>query len=117
VTAPVRIQLKRTKGFRLQTLSKELNGLYAVKVDRSTIYGNRYVIGGWPTVHIDGEIHEIPDAATAVRLHREELEYRIQKSPGAVWELLEPLRGKNLACFCKLGAPCHADTLLELANK
>lgn len=27
-----------------------------------------------------------------------------------------PLRGKNLACFCKLGEPCHADVLLELAN-
>lgn len=26
------------------------------------------------------------------------------------------LRGKNLACFCKMGAPCHADVLLELAN-
>ncbi|MGH6822039.1 MAG: DUF4326 domain-containing protein [Methylocella sp.] len=26
-------------------------------------------------------------------------------------------RGKNLACFCKLGEPCHVDVLLELANK
>lgn len=26
------------------------------------------------------------------------------------------LRGKNLACWCPLGAPCHADALLELAN-
>ena len=26
------------------------------------------------------------------------------------------LRGKNLACFCKLSDPCHADVLLELAN-
>jgi hypothetical protein len=30
---------------------------------------------------------------------------------------LAPLRGKNLACWCKLDAPCHADVLLELANK
>jgi hypothetical protein len=29
---------------------------------------------------------------------------------------LLPLRGKNLACWCKLGEPCHADVLLELAN-
>ncbi len=27
------------------------------------------------------------------------------------------LRGKNLACFCPLTHPCHADVLLELANK
>jgi hypothetical protein len=29
---------------------------------------------------------------------------------------LESLRGKNLACWCKAGTPCHADVLLELAN-
>ena len=27
-----------------------------------------------------------------------------------------PLRGKNLACWCPLSQPCHADILLELAN-
>lgn len=26
------------------------------------------------------------------------------------------LRGKNLACWCSLDSPCHADVLLELAN-
>jgi hypothetical protein len=26
------------------------------------------------------------------------------------------LRGKDLACFCNLNDPCHADILLELAN-
>ncbi len=30
---------------------------------------------------------------------------------------LEPLRGKNLACWCKIGDDCHADILLELANQ
>lgn len=25
------------------------------------------------------------------------------------------LVGKNLACWCKIGAPCHADVLLEAA--
>lgn len=29
---------------------------------------------------------------------------------------LRPLRGKNLACWCPLDQPCHADVLLELAN-
>jgi hypothetical protein len=27
------------------------------------------------------------------------------------------LRGKDLACWCKLDEPCHADVLLELANR
>jgi hypothetical protein len=29
---------------------------------------------------------------------------------------LPELRGKDLCCWCKPGAPCHADALLELAN-
>lgn len=29
---------------------------------------------------------------------------------------LEPLRGRDLACWCPLDQPCHADVLLELAN-
>ena len=32
-------------------------------------------------------------------------------------EVISKLRGKNLACFCKLGDPCHADALLEIANR
>jgi hypothetical protein len=30
---------------------------------------------------------------------------------------IEELRGKNLACWCPHGFPCHADVLLDLANK
>jgi hypothetical protein len=29
---------------------------------------------------------------------------------------IEELRGKNLACYCALDQPCHADVLLRLAN-
>lgn len=29
---------------------------------------------------------------------------------------LESLRGKDLACWCPLDQPCHADVLLRLAN-
>lgn len=30
---------------------------------------------------------------------------------------LAPLRGHDLACWCPLDQPCHADVLLELANR
>jgi hypothetical protein len=30
---------------------------------------------------------------------------------------LPELRGKNLACWCPLDQPCHADVLLEVANR
>ncbi len=32
-------------------------------------------------------------------------------------EIKAELRGKNLACWCKLSEPCHADVLLEWANE
>jgi len=28
----------------------------------------------------------------------------------------DELRGKDLACWCALDYPCHADVLLEIAN-
>ena len=31
-------------------------------------------------------------------------------------DVIRELRGKNLACFCGLGSPCHADVLLRVAN-
>lgn len=34
----------------------------------------------------------------------------------AIAESIEELRGKNLACWCPLDQPCHADVLLEMAN-
>lgn len=99
MTEPVRIQLQRTKGWRMPHNT--------VKVDRTTKWGNRYRVGekyysgkGWK---------KIKDAAMAVDLYRHrELRWRTD---------LAQLRGKNLACWCKPGEPCHADVLLELANR
>jgi hypothetical protein len=35
---------------------------------------------------------------------------------GALRDDLQELRGKDLACWCPLDQPCHADVLLEIAN-
>lgn len=37
-------------------------------------------------------------------------------APPTVEEIRAHLRGKNLACWCPPGCPCHADVLLEIAN-
>jgi hypothetical protein len=37
--------------------------------------------------------------------------------PPSLEQIQKELGGKNLACWCKEGEPCHADVLLELANK
>lgn len=38
------------------------------------------------------------------------------KAKRAIIDGLPTLRGKNLACWCALDQPCHADVLLEMAN-
>jgi len=35
----------------------------------------------------------------------------------AILDGLQELRGKDLACWCPLGNPCHAYALLKLANR
>jgi hypothetical protein len=37
--------------------------------------------------------------------------------PERLTKLQADLRGKNLACWCKIGEPCHGDFLLKLANE
>jgi len=84
-----------------------------VKVSRPSMFGNPFVIGTLG----------VPDAATAVRKFRELVNDqtrclqhdRFFMFTGGRIEAY--LRGKNLACWCKLGEPCHADVLLELANQ
>lgn len=44
MTQPVRIQVSRKKGFNLQEYSKSINGLEAVKCDRTTKFGNPFKV-------------------------------------------------------------------------
>jgi hypothetical protein len=100
---PLRLQLSRRTGFDLQQLSCSQNGLPAERVSRPGKWGNPFVVG----------MPGIPNAAEAVKRFRLDLLLRLSKDP----HLLEPLRKKNLACWCRLGEPCHADVLLDLANR
>ena len=77
-----------------------------VKVDRSTKWGNPFRAGMFRDY----------TAADAVQHFRSWAEGdRSFSSAGAVPDFA-PLRGKNLACWCSLDQPCHADVLLEIAN-
>lgn len=95
---PVRVQRKRTKGWKMPP-----NTVY---VGRPSLHGNKYRIG------VDG------DAAECVAKFREDWVFGLSHPIGALalQPTLTKLRGKNLACFCRLDQPCHADVLLELAN-
>jgi hypothetical protein len=74
-----------------------------VKVDRSTCWGNPFRIEAGRT------------ADQAVAAFREWL----GTDPAGIAlrkKARKELRGKNLACWCKLDAPCHADVLLRVSN-
>jgi hypothetical protein len=94
-----RIQLRRTKGWRMPPNT--------VKVDRTSRWGNPYRAGGQAFRH--NGFGKVKDAAEAVALFRRRVAPHLSD--------IAQLRGKNLACWCRIGEPCHADVLLELANK
>ncbi len=71
-----------------------------VKVDRTTRWGNP---------HQGGE-KERSWRSAAVEA------FRLDNHRRPASDFVE-LRGKNLACWCPLDGPCHADVLLDLANR
>lgn len=77
-----------------------------VKVARPSKWGNPFVIQSDP--HFD---YTPQNATEAVRMYRSHVNKGLMRI-----KIRAELRGKNLACFCKLTAPCHADVLLEIAN-
>lgn len=122
---PVRLQLSRKRGFNLQELSRATNGLEAVNVARPGKWGNPFV------VHHPGSSFEKPmTAKMAVASFRSMIEKeggwfptplpwpkgKIPAQYTTVEDVMRELAGKNLACWCKPGASCHASVLLDLAN-
>lgn len=135
MTAPKRIQRKRTKGWRMPE--------GAVYVGRGSRWGNPYA---WKAqraypepYYLDGEMRDaddmrrIPDAERRRRsvVYFEDMLRRAPIGDGTWGQVGETaystirreLAGKDLACWCPLEdehgnrVPCHADVLLEIANR
>jgi|JI10StandDraft_1071094.scaffolds.fasta_scaffold780101_1 hypothetical protein len=108
---PVRIQRKRTKGWQMPPNT--------VAVTRGTIWGNPFSVCPdiKPGTSVGGAHHYIavPTVEDAVQCFREMMISDGETSE-ALRKRLPELRGKNLACWCRLDQPCHADILLSLAN-
>lgn len=140
---PVRIQRKRTKGWRMPE--------GAVYVGRGTIWGNPFVVGSQCGI-FDGKDGRALGIRDQVEILIPELtlkkclEFYRDMIGGYICPEMYPfghnwrntfagkigghpaewarsvLRGKSLACFCALldrhdrYVPCHADVLLSIAN-
>ena len=90
---PVRIQRKRTKGYRMPPNT--------VSVTRPSKWGNPF--------------YENPVEEYRWWVEGHSFRAMAGEAP-SIEEIIAALRGKNLACFCPLDRPCHADVLLEMAN-
>ena len=112
---PQRIQLQRTKGWRKPES--------AVVVSRPSVWGNPFPVGSTVRIAASGpqrtqQLLEGITPEVAVYLYRLWVTHaNIADRPVNPGRLLwADLRGKDLACWCPLDQPCHADVLLELAN-
>ena len=109
---PIRIQRRRTKGWRMPE--------GAIYVGRPTFFGNDWRVPPSTPAHAvamyraNAELFMAttapttsthPRAQPVLAGHHAEFRSRV-----------ESLRGHDLACWCPLDQPCHADVLLELAN-
>ena len=83
-----RVQRKRTKGWRMPE-----NAIY---VGRGSLWGNPYRLTEYSRLE-------------ALRLYVRRVKWMLEKNP----DFLEPLKGKDLACWCRLDEDCHADFLLQ----
>ncbi len=110
---PRRVTLSRASGWGMPENT--------TKVDRSTRWGNPYVVGaaldrrmaarwGFKITCDDHHATTSEDAAERFRT-------LLISDEGALLSVKAELAGRNLACWCAPGSACHADVLLELANQ
>ena len=123
---PKRIQRKRTKGWRMPDGAVYV-GRTAGAWAQFKPFANPFRIGGLFKIGTPGQtgfswleampgyedqtFTKVESAEQAVEMFRE---YRRRYPYSA--EEVEPIKGRDLACWCALDSPCHADVLLEIAN-
>lgn len=112
---PQRIVLSRRAGFDLQAISHALNGLPAQSVARPGRWGNPFTIDD---VARELGVDRVKAQAEAIARYGRWIrgELVTEQTPPALADIRSALAGRNLACWCKAGTPCHADTLIALAN-
>ena len=110
---PIRVQLSRKKGWRMPPNT--------VNVARPGKWGNPCVVGKHGSRADCVRWHKFALAGIHVLGMKcddgEWLTDKLIAYAKMARRNIRYLRGKNLACWCALDQPCHADILLELANR
>lgn len=90
----------------------------AVCVTRPGRFGNPFVGDRAVEAYREWLLRVSSSARTVARLFDcKVVQVWIWQTAESVVDDLGQLRGKDLACFCAPGKPCHADVLLEMANQ
>lgn len=111
--------MKRIKRSRAKDARMPNGSIY---VGRPTKWGNPYeVIEGLDAWLVKRgsrviSMHKTRELAIiqAVNCFRD---YVDAMTTGEAQDFVEPLRGHDLACWCSLDQPCHADVLIEMMNE
>ena len=111
MSGPKRVQMTRQRPWRAEHPD-------AVIVARPSRWGNPFKVGStnWIPVDEHGRWSKDPHPPLtreqAVECFRLCAVFDAEQTPGFFAELA----GRDLACWCPLDHPCHADVLLDLAN-
>lgn len=97
-TTPIGVQRKRIKGFKLPPNTACVN--------RGTTWGNPHKVGPGLTAS---------EACTRFEIDLVSSHLRDRQGTPLI-DRIHELTGKNLACFCPIGSPCHREVLLRFAN-
>lgn len=106
MTQPIRVQLQRRPGWRIPPNT--------VIVDRRTKFGNPCRVGlfrGYTAADAVRDFEKYVTDDLTVRSFQ-----NAYGKPPSIETIRAELAGKNLACWCPLDQPCHADMLLKIAN-
>jgi hypothetical protein len=119
MAAPKRIQRRRTAGWKMPE--------GAIYVGRPSRWGNPFRVDDYPTQSrsIAGEAGDEPTPITEATRRRwaaVDFEAAITYGSGIRGypsrdEIRSELAGRDLACWCPEGDPCHGDVLLAIANQ
>lgn len=140
---PVRVKRSRKLGYNMQKASP--NGLPVVYVGRGSKWGNpfkvvKYSPGNWAIdtggdercaellmkhghVYYGTKERAISDAVKLYEIYLFPYEHASGDvcdfflSTEMMERIQKELAGKNLSCWCGLDSKCHADVLLQVANR
>lgn len=102
-----RIQLRRAKGWRMPANT--------VNVARPGRWGNPFIVGKHGTAEYCVQLFRYM-CAGLLCIRDDECIRAQERFMRNVQNDIKDLKGKNLACWCRKDAPCHADVLLKIAK-